>query len=129
IAVNCGLGGDAFLERELFGYEKGAFEGAAAAKRGKIELAQGGTIFLDKIDQLGTACQIGLARVMQAGVIYRVGGGQAVPVDIRIIAATGQELISHITQGNFKQDLADWIGQVTLHIPPLKQRPKDLRAI
>ncbi|MBF0523669.1 MAG: sigma 54-interacting transcriptional regulator [Deltaproteobacteria bacterium] len=129
IAVNCGSGGDAFLERELFGYEKGAFEGASAAKRGKIELAQNGTIFLDKIDQLGSACQIGLARVMQAGVIYRVGGGQAVPVDVRVIAASGQELISHITQGNFKQDLADWIGQVKIHIPPLRQRPKDLRAI
>ncbi len=125
IAINCAAIPDNLLESELFGYEKGAFTGAAKQTPGKIELADGGTLFLDEIGDLPFELQAKLLRFLQERVIERVGGRVEIPVDVRIICATHQNLAQHIDEGRFREDLYYRISEICIDIPPLKDREGD----
>ncbi|MBQ0720358.1 MAG: PEP-CTERM-box response regulator transcription factor [Gammaproteobacteria bacterium] len=125
IAINCAAIPDNLLESELFGYEKGAFTGAAKQTPGKIELADGGTLFLDEIGDLPFELQAKLLRFLQERVIERVGGRTEIPIDVRIICATHQNLAQHIDEGRFREDLYYRISEIAIDIPPLKDREGD----
>ena len=125
VAINCAAIPDNLLESELFGYEKGAFTGAAKQTPGKIELADGGTLFLDEIGDLPFELQAKLLRFLQEREIERVGGRVEIPIDVRIICATHQNLMEHIAQGKFREDLYYRISEITIEIPPLKDREGD----
>lgn len=125
IAINCAAIPEHLLESELFGYEKGAFTGAAKQTRGKIEYADGGTLFLDEIGDLPQSLQAKLLRFLQERVIERVGGRQEIPVDLRVVCATHQNLKSRIAEGLFREDFFYRIGEVTIHLPPLREREGD----
>ena len=126
IAVNCAALSDSLFESELFGHEKGAFTGAISLKRGRFELAQGGTIFLDEVGELAHGLQAKLLRVLQQREFERVGGTQAHPLDIRVIAATNRELSDDVREGRFREDLYHRLNVVTLHSAPLRDRPEDI---
>jgi two-component system NtrC family response regulator len=128
-AINCAAIPEQLLESELFGYEKGAFTGAAKTTPGKVESAQGGTLFLDEIGDMPLALQSKLLRFLQNKVIERVGGRQEIPVDVRIVAATNQDLAQFIKEQRFRQDLYYRISEVTLAVPPLRERPADIFAL
>lgn len=125
VAINCAAIPDNLLESELFGYEKGAFTGAAKQTPGKIEIADGGTLFLDEIGDLPFELQAKLLRFLQERVIERVGGRVEIPVDVRIICATHQNLKQHIDEGRFREDLYYRISEISIDIPPLKEREGD----
>lgn len=125
VAINCAAIPENLLESELFGYEKGAFTGAAKQTPGKIEYADGGTLFLDEIGDLPLELQAKLLRFIQERVIERVGGRQEIPVDVRIICATHQDLNTHIADGRFREDLFYRISEITINIPPLQNRDGD----
>jgi len=125
VAINCAAIPDNLLESELFGYEKGAFTSAAKQTPGKIELADGGTLFLDEIGDLPFELQAKLLRFLQERVIERVGGRTEIPVDVRIICATHQNLAEHIGEGTFREDLYYRISEIVIDIPPLKDREDD----
>ncbi|MBV1928808.1 MAG: PEP-CTERM-box response regulator transcription factor [Gammaproteobacteria bacterium] len=125
VAINCAAIPDNLLESELFGYEKGAFTGAAKQTPGKIELADGGTLFLDEIGDLPFELQAKLLRFLQERVIERVGGRVEIPIDVRIICATHQNLIQHIDEGRFREDLYYRISEISIDIPSLKDREGD----
>lgn len=125
VAINCAAIPETLLESELFGYEKGAFTGAAKQTTGKIESAHGGTLFLDEIGDLPVALQAKLLRFLQERVIERIGGRQEIPVDVRIICATHQNLKEQITQGKFREDLYYRLAEIVLSIPPLRARRGD----
>lgn len=125
VAINCAAIPDTLLESELFGYEKGAFTGAAKQTPGKIELADGGTLFLDEIGDLPFELQAKLLRFLQERVIERVGGRVEIPVDVRIICATHQNLKQHIDEGRFREDLYYRISEISIDIPLLKDREGD----
>ncbi|WP_439135929.1 PEP-CTERM-box response regulator transcription factor [Pseudomaricurvus sp.] len=125
IAINCAAIPENLLESELFGYEKGAFTGAAKQTPGKIEYADGGTLFLDEIGDLPLELQSKLLRFLQERVIERVGGRKEIPVDVRIICATHQDLSSHIQEGRFREDLFYRVSEITINIPKLKDREGD----
>ncbi len=129
IAINCAAIPDALLEGELFGYEKGSFTGAVKQSRGKIEYADGGTLLLDEIGDLPLPLQAKLLRLLQERVIERIGGRQAIPVDTRVICATHRDLTQLIADNLFRQDLFYRISQVTLRIPPLRERDGDALLI
>ena len=129
IAVNCAAIPETLLESELFGYEKGAFTGAVAQTRGKIEYAQGGTFFLDEIGDLPFALQAKLLRFVQERVIERLGGRKEIPVDVRIICATHRHLPELIEQGNFRADLYYRLSEIVVDIPPLREREGDIMTI
>jgi len=129
IDLNCAALPEHLVESELFGYEKGAFSGADALKQGLFELANGGTLFLDEIGELEPKVQVKLLRVLDGVPYYRLGGNKKVAVDVRIIAATNQELESAVKTGRFRSDLFHRLGQVQLRIPPLRERPEDLEAL
>lgn len=126
IAVNCAAIPETLLESELFGYEKGAFTGATSRKIGKFEQANGGTIFLDEIGDMTLATQAKILRVLQEGYITRLGGEQALPVDVRVIVATNRDLEQLIAAGRFREDLYYRIKVLTISLPPLRQRLTDL---
>jgi len=126
VAVNCGALAEGVLESELFGHEKGAFTGAHARRIGYFELASRGTLFLDEIGTTTSLFQIKLLRVLQERVVQRVGGGQAVPIEARIIAATNQNLEEEARYGRFRNDLYYRLSVVTLPVPPLRERPEDV---
>ncbi len=126
IAINCAAIPDNLLESELFGYEKGAFTGAAKQTPGKIEYANGGTLFLDEIGDLPLELQAKLLRFLQERVIERVGGRQEIPIDVRIICATHQDLTQHIQDGRFREDLYYRISEITIQIPAVKERTGDV---
>ena len=126
IAVNCGALTESLLEAELFGYEKGAFTGAARTKKGVFEQAHGGTLFLDEIGDMPLAMQVRLLRALQERCIVRVGGETPIPVAIRLICATHQMLQEHVVNGEFREDLYYRINVVELRIPPLRDRPEDI---
>ncbi|MGB8327869.1 MAG: PEP-CTERM-box response regulator transcription factor [Steroidobacteraceae bacterium] len=128
-AINCAAIPEQLLESELFGYEKGAFTGAVKTTPGKVESAQGGTLFLDEIGDMPLALQAKLLRFLQNKVIERVGGRQEIPVDVRIVAATNQDLAQFIKEQRFRQDLYYRISEVTLAVPPLRERPADIFAL
>lgn len=129
IAVNCGALTETLLEAELFGYEKGAFTGAARTKKGVFEQADGGTLFLDEIGDMPHAMQVKLLRALQERSIVRVGGETQIPVNIRLICATHQALQERVASGAFREDLYYRINVVELRIPPLRERPEDILPI
>jgi len=125
IAVNCAAIPENLLESELFGYEKGAFTGATQQTKGKIEFANKGTFFLDEIGDLPIALQAKLLRFLQERTIERIGGRQEIPVDVRIICATHQNLDTLIQEGKFRRDLFYRISEIVVNIPPLRERKGD----
>jgi two-component system NtrC family response regulator len=125
MAINCAAIPENLLESELFGYEKGAFTGAAKQTPGKIETASGGTLFLDEIGDMPAALQAKMLRFLQERVIERVGGRKEIPVDVRVISATHKDLHDLIRSGQFREDLYYRIGEVTISIPSLKEREGD----
>lgn len=126
IKVNCGALPESVVESELFGHEKGAFTGAIATRKGRFELAHGGTIFLDEIGDLSPTTQIKLLRVLQEKEFERVGGTVTIKVDVRVITATNRELEELIAEGQFRQDLYYRLNVFPIHIPPLRERKTDI---
>jgi DNA-binding NtrC family response regulator len=126
VAVNCAALTESLLEAELFGFEKGAFTGATRNKKGVFELAHGGTLFLDEIGETSAAMQVKLLRAIQERQIVRVGGEKSIPVDLRIIAATNQDLRGLVEQGVFRDDLYYRVNVVQLKVPPLRERKEDI---
>jgi two-component system, NtrC family, response regulator len=125
VAINCAAIPENLLESELFGYEKGAFTGAAKQTLGKIELAHRGTLFLDEIGDLPAALQAKLLRFLQGRTIERIGGRQEIPVDVRVVCATHQDLAAMIRQGRFREDLYYRLAEIIVEIPPLRSRNGD----
>jgi len=125
VAINCAAIPEQLLESELFGFEKGAFTGAVRQTIGKIEMAEGGTLFLDEIGDMPLALQAKLLRFLQDRVIERVGGRQEIPVEVRVVCATNQDLEALKSSQRFRQDLFYRISEVTLNLPPLRKRPGD----
>jgi DNA-binding NtrC family response regulator len=126
LAINCGAIPSDILESELFGHERGSFTGAIGRKIGKFELAHKGTLFLDEISELYPELQVKLLRVLQERQIMRVGGGDLIDVDFRLIAATNKDLEKEIADGRFREDLYYRLKVVTLSIPPLRERGVDI---
>jgi Nif-specific regulatory protein len=126
VAVNCAALAESLLESELFGHEKGAFTGALAQKKGRLEIADGGTLFLDEVGEISPALQVKLLRVLQEREFERVGGTRTIKVDIRLVAATNQDLEQAITQGRFRQDLFYRLNVVSLEMPALRERREDI---
>ncbi len=114
------------VESEMFGHEKGAFTGAAERRLGRFELADTGTLFLDEVGDLGAEAQAKLLRVLESGVIERVGGERPIQVDVRVIAATNKELQQAVRQNHFREDLFFRLNVLPVHIPPLRERPEDV---
>ena len=129
ISIHCGALPETLLESELFGHEKGAFTGALKQKKGKFELAEGGTVFLDEIGTVSPDMQIKLLEVLQEREIVRIGGEKPIKLDIRIIAATNEDLVELCDQGTFRKDLYYRLNVFPLHVPPLKERTEDLPVI
>jgi two-component system NtrC family response regulator len=125
MAINCAAIPENLLESELFGYEKGAFTGAAKQTKGKVELAHGGTFFLDEVGDLPMPLQAKLLRFLQERVIERIGGHEEIPVDVRIVCATHQKLKDLCTQGRFREDLYYRLSEIVVTIPPMRQREGD----
>ncbi|PWT84706.1 MAG: PEP-CTERM-box response regulator transcription factor [Proteobacteria bacterium] len=125
VAINCAAIPDNLLESELFGYEKGAFTGAAKQTPGKFELANKGTLFLDEIGDLPISLQAKLLRFLQERVVERIGGREEIPVDVRIVCATHQDLKERIAAGKFREDLFYRLAEIVLRIPPLRERKGD----
>jgi len=125
VALNCAAIPETLLESELFGYEKGAFTGAAKQTLGKIETAHGGTLFLDEIGDLSLALQVKLLRFLQERVIERIGGRQEIPIDVRIVCATNQNLKDLTAAGKFRDDLYYRLAEIVLEVPPLRAREGD----
>jgi Nif-specific regulatory protein len=126
VAINCAAIAANLLESELFGHEKGAFTGAAAQKRGKIEIAESGTLFLDEVGELAPELQAKLLRVLQEREFERVGGTKPISLDIRLIAATNKKLSQAVDRGEFRKDLYYRLNVVTLAMPSLRERPEDI---
>ncbi len=126
LAINCGAFTEELLTSELFGHEKGAFTGAVGQKKGLIEMARGGTLFLDEVTEMSPAMQVRLLRVIQEKELMRVGGTEAIPVDVRFVAATNRNIREAIEAGEFRQDLYYRLNVVTLALPPLAERRDDI---
>jgi DNA-binding NtrC family response regulator len=129
VPINCGAIPSELLESELFGHEKGAFTGALAMRKGRFEVAEGGTIFLDEIGDMALATQTKILRVLQQGDIQRVGGTETIRVDVRIIAATNKELEEMVKAKTFREDLYYRLNVVRIKMPPLRDRPEDIPQI
>ena len=129
VDVNCAAIPEHLVESELFGYEKGAFSGADTQKIGYFEMADGGTLFLDEIGDLDPKVQVKLLRVLDGVSYYRLGGNKKVNVDVRVVAATNQDLEELVRAGRFRNDLYHRLAEFKLEIPPLRERPEDLLAI
>ncbi len=129
IDINCAALPENLVESELFGYEKGAFSGADVSKPGLFELAERGTLFLDEIGELQLQTQVKLLRVLDGQSFYRLGGHRKIKVDVRIVAATNQDLEAAVKEGRFRQDLFHRLGQFQLRVPPLRERPEDIVAL
>jgi two-component system NtrC family response regulator len=125
VAINCAAIPENLLESELFGYEKGAFTGAAKQTPGKIETANHGTLFLDEIGDLPSALQAKILRFLQGRTIERVGGREEIPVDVRVVCATHQDLAQMIKEGRFREDLYYRLAEIVVNIPPLRDRKGD----
>ncbi|HPS79769.1 MAG TPA: sigma 54-interacting transcriptional regulator, partial [Thermoanaerobaculaceae bacterium] len=126
IAVNCGAIPETLLESELFGHVKGAFTGAIRDKKGRFELADGGTIFLDEVADLSPAMQVKLMRVLQERTFERVGGERTLSVDVRVISASNRDLRKEIAAGKFREDLYYRLCVIPIHLPPLRERAVDV---
>lgn len=126
VAVSCAALTETLLESELFGYEKGAFTGALERRRGKFELANAGTLFLDEMGDISSKLQTDLLRVLQERRFFRVGGSAEVEIDVRVIAATHVDLDAAIREGRFRQDLFYRLNVIEIHVPPLRERLEDV---
>jgi transcriptional regulator with GAF, ATPase, and Fis domain len=126
VAINCAALADTLLETELFGHERGAFTGAVAQKKGKLELAEGGTVFLDEVGELAPGLQSKLLRALQEREIERVGGTRPVRVDVRLVSATNRALPDDVAAGRFRRDLFHRLNVVQIDVPPLRERREDI---
>ncbi|MGM0516480.1 MAG: sigma-54-dependent transcriptional regulator [Pseudomonadota bacterium] len=129
IVIDCGALTDTLLENELFGHEKGAFTGANTAKPGLLEVASGGTVFLDEIGNISDAMQVKLLRVVQEQEITRVGGVKTIPIDVRFIVASNRNLAEMVKVGEFRHDLYHRLNVVRLQMPPLRERREDIPVL
>jgi Nif-specific regulatory protein len=129
VAINCAAITETLLESELFGHEKGAFTGAVAQKKGKLEIGEGGTVFLDEIGELAPQLQAKLLRVLQQREFERVGGTRTMKLNVRIIAATNRDLAAEARRGAFREDLYHRLNVVSLRVPALRERPGDIPAL
>ena len=129
VAINCAALTESLLESELFGHERGAFSGAIAQKKGRLEIADGGTVFLDEIGEMPASMQSKLLRVLQLLEFERVGGTRTIKVDIRIVAATNRDLAADARAGRFREDLYFRLNVVTIQMPALRERPSDIPAL
>ncbi|MCK5875654.1 MAG: PEP-CTERM-box response regulator transcription factor [Alcanivoracaceae bacterium] len=129
VAINCAAIPETLLESELFGHERGAFTGANQLKRGKIEVASGGTLFLDEIGDMPAPLQAKMLRFLQERVIERLGGHTPIAVDVRVVAATHRNLDEMIRQGEFREDLYYRLAEMSIHLPPLRERSGDAVAL
>lgn len=129
VAVNCGAYTDSLLASELFGHVRGAFTGAIAYRAGVFEAAGGGTVFLDEIGAMSPAMQVKMLRVLQERQVVRVGSSKEIPVDVRVIAATNADLAEMARRQDFREDLYYRIKVVTCRIPPLRERPEDIKPL
>jgi sigma-54 specific flagellar transcriptional regulator A len=127
--VNCGAIPGELLESELFGHEKGAFTGAVSARKGRFELAEGGTLFLDEIGDMPYEMQVKLLRVLQERTFERVGGGKAIKCNVRVVAATHQNLEQHVEDGKFRMDLYYRLNVFPLEVPALRERTADIAGL
>src|SRR5207249_1749196 len=126
VEVNCAAIPGELIESELFGHVKGSFTGAFADRAGKFELADGGTLFLDEVGDMSLSAQAKVLRALQEGLISRVGSGKAVPVDVRVVAATNKALDQEIAAGRFREDLLYRLNVVPIEVPPLRARRGDI---
>jgi transcriptional regulator with PAS, ATPase and Fis domain len=129
VDINCAALPEHLVESELFGYEKGAFSGADSSKPGLFELADKSTIFLDEIGELQPQIQVKLLRVLDGAPYYRLGGHRKITVDVRVVAATNQDLELAVQEGRFRKDLYHRLSQFQLRVPPLRERPEDIAAL
>src|SRR5258705_4715451 len=126
VEVNCAAIPSELIESELFGHMKGSFTGAFADRAGKFEQADGGTLFLDEVGDMSLSAQSKLLRVLQEGVVTRIGGSKPIQVDVRVLAATNKKLETEIAEGRFREDLFYRLNVVPLHVPPLRDRREDV---
>lgn len=129
VDISCGALPEHLIESELFGYERGAFSGADSAKPGLFELANTGTLFLDEIGELEPRMQVKLLRVLDGMPYYRLGGTKKITVDVRVLTATNVDLEVAVSEGRFRRDLYHRLSQMTLRVPPLRERPEDTQAL
>src|SRR5450755_972212 len=129
VAVSCALFSETLIESELFGHERGAFTGAIKDRPGRFELADGGTLFLDDIDDVPLSMQVKLLRVLQNRTIERLGGTRTVPVNVRIIAGTKRDLKPLVAEGTFREDLYYRLNVLPIALPPLRERPEDVPGL
>ena len=129
VAVNCAALPETLLESELFGYERGAFTGAAGRKEGRFELADGGTLFLDEVADLSSVTQPKILRVLQEGEFERLGGTRTMRVDVRLVAASNQDLSQMVKDKRFREDLFYRLNVITVHVPPLRERREDIPVL
>jgi transcriptional regulator with PAS, ATPase and Fis domain len=129
VTINCSAIPDTLLESELFGFEKGAFTGANYTKKGLLEIADGGTVFFDEIGDVSPLFQIKILRVLQEGEIMRIGSARQMNIDVRIIAATNKDLWIACRSGAFREDLFYRLNVINIHLPPLKDRMRDVPSL
>lgn len=129
IAVNCGAIPEGTIDSELFGHEKGAFTGASGSRKGYFEVADGGTIFLDEVAELPMQTQVRLLRVLETGEFIRVGSSKVIKTNVRVVAATNENMQKAIANGKFREDLYYRLSTVPIHLPPLRQRHEDIHLI
>ncbi|HEX6434473.1 MAG TPA: sigma-54 dependent transcriptional regulator [Gemmatimonadales bacterium] len=129
IEVNCAAIPSELIESELFGHMKGSFTGAFADRAGKFEQADGGTLFLDEVGDMSLSAQAKLLRVLQEGVVTRIGGSKSIQVDVRVLAATNKDLESEIAEGRFREDLLHRLNVIPIPVPPLRERKEDIPAL
>src|SRR6516164_6440241 len=129
VAVSCALFSETLIESELFGHERGAFTGAIKDRPGRFEMAEGGTIFLDDIDDVPLPMQVKLMRVLQNRTIERLGGTRIVPINVRVIAGSKRDLSQLVAEGKFREDLFYRLNVLPLVLPPLRERPEDIPVL
>ncbi|GIV23519.1 MAG: sigma 54-interacting transcriptional regulator [Bacteroidia bacterium] len=129
LAINCGAIPEGTMDSELFGHEKGAFTSAYESRKGYFEVANGGTLFLDEIGEMPLGTQARLLRVLETGEFLRVGSSKVQHTDVRLVAATNRDLIQLIQQGKFREDLYHRLNAITIHVPPLRERGRDIELL